>query len=51
MTIQQISDKISEAIFMNIEEVEKIEERYENNKICYIIEIETGEKFEVIISG
>lgn len=50
MTIQQISDKISEAIFMNIEEVVRIEERCESDKTLYMVELETGEKFFVTVS-
>ncbi len=47
MTHQEFSDKLSEAIFMNIEEVESIKERNEANSLCFSVKTKNGENFEV----
>lgn len=49
MNIQQFSDRVSEAIFMNIEEVTKIEEQSAQEGVCHIVQLETGEKFIITI--
>ncbi|HHU43024.1 MAG: hypothetical protein QM214_02515 [Bacillota bacterium] len=47
MKYQEFCDKLSEAIFMNIEEVESIEEQKENDAFCFSVKIQGGEIFEV----
>lgn len=47
MTYQEFFDKLSESIFMNIEEVESINEIEDNKSLTLLVKIQSGEKFEV----
>ncbi|HHT83777.1 MAG: hypothetical protein ACOYEC_02330 [Christensenellales bacterium] len=49
MTVQEFSDKVSEAVFMNIEEVLKIEEDRLKDGYKFLVKLETGESFVVMV--